>query len=81
MADRCKEDSVVACTSVDEVGVVRRFGSNKGVLVVMQVVRVHLTVYSVSSFVYSRSSRWPVALSWRVFRGARVLREEERQLL
>lgn len=50
MADRCKEDSVVACTSVDEVGVVRRFGSNEGVLVVMQVVRVHLTVYGESCF-------------------------------
>ena len=50
MADRCKEDSVVACTSVDEVGVVRRFGSNEGVLVVMKVVREHLAVYSASAF-------------------------------
>ena len=50
MADRCKEDSVVACFSVNEVRVVRRFRSNKGVLVVMQVVRVHFAVYSVSVF-------------------------------
>jgi hypothetical protein len=46
VADCWEEDSAVACTSVDEVGVVWGFGSGEGILVVMEVVRIHLAVYS-----------------------------------
>ena len=47
----------MTCTSVDEVGIVCRFGSAESILVVMEVVRVHLAVYSESSlFVKSLQS-------------------------
>ena len=50
MADNGEEDSDVTCAS--EVRVVCRFSSNKGILGLLEVVRVHLAVYSESVFCF-----------------------------
>ena len=45
----------MTCTNVDDVRIVCRFSSIKGVLVVVKVLRVYLAVCSESVFFYSRS--------------------------